>query len=35
MFANLEATATPPEWISLIELAALVGLPKSPAHRLR
>lgn len=34
VFAILEATAGHPEGVSLNELAALVGLPKSTAHRL-
>ncbi|TWT65327.1 IclR family transcriptional regulator [Allorhodopirellula solitaria] len=34
VFAILEATAGRPEGVSLNELAALVGLPKSTAHRL-
>ncbi|MFG0262782.1 MAG: helix-turn-helix domain-containing protein, partial [Novipirellula sp. JB048] len=34
VFAILEATAAHPEGVSLSELAALVGLPKSTAHRL-
>lgn len=34
VFAILEATAGRPDGVSLNELAALVGLPKSTAHRL-
>ncbi len=34
VFAILEATAGKPEGVSLNELASLVGLPKSTAHRL-
>jgi len=34
VFAILEATAGHPEGVSLNELASLVGLPKSTAHRL-
>jgi len=34
VFAILEATAGRPEGMALVDLAALVGLPKSTAHRL-